>query len=170
MKKLILLMLVLVTFNITATEMTDAQYTQYQIEDFFSRSKYANVSHIITALAVLESGWFKSPSHICRNNYFSHTGDKTGHDCSGNICKKAICHLSSYTSMEKALEAQLTYFESMGFPVDEKGFYEALKCIPFYKKPCRSYAVDPNHIKKIKIIVRRMEKKKKKELINIYPF
>lgn len=115
----------------------------YQITEFFKYSEYAEVRHIILAIAIVESGWLNNQRHIDFNNYFSVK------DFQHSVCKKnvkSIYCLKQFKSLEENLQYMLWYFSSKGYPVDEKGFMLKLE----------GYAEDELHTKKVKWIANRM--------------
>lgn len=115
----------------------------YQIDEFFKYSEYAEVRHIILALAILESGWLQNKRHVDFNNYFSIK------DFKHPECKtKPIMCLKQFESLEDNLNYMLWYFSSRKYPANEEGFLKRLK----------GYAEDPNHIRKVRLIANKIRR------------
>lgn len=117
----------------------------YQIEDFFKYSEYAEVRHIILAVAIVESGRLNNQRHIDFNNYFS-VKDFHHPICRKNV--KSIWCLKQFKSLEENLQYMLWYFSSKGYPIDEQGFMSKLE----------GYAEDELHTKKVKWIANKLRR------------
>jgi len=124
-----------------------------KVYDFFQKTEYKNVAREIVALAVLETGWFRSKYHNDFHNYFSikQFNKKKQHP----KCKKSpIYCMRMYKSSKEGLQDILRYFRKKKYPTDRKGFLERLN-----GKTGPKYAEDPKHVKKVKIIVKMLDKK-----------
>lgn len=117
----------------------------YQITEFFKYTEYAEVRHIILAVAIVESGWLESKRHIDFNNYFS-VKDFKHPVCRKNI--KSIMCLKKFESIEENLNYMLWYFSKNGYPIDEQGFMLKLE----------GYAEDELHTKKVRFISKKFRR------------
>jgi len=146
LKKFVFVILMLLSLLIHAD-------TPQTIYNYFSETEYKEVAEEITALAVLETGWFKSQMHNQFYNYFSikEFNKKKKHP----LCKKfPIYCMRQYDSTEEGLDDILRYFRKKKYPTHRKEFLERLD-----GKTGVKYAEDPKHVKKVKIIVKMLYKK-----------
>lgn len=114
------------------------------IREYFYNSNYRDVTNIILSIAILETGWFKSPLHKEFNNYFSLKDFKDK-----RCIKKPIYCLKQYKSLEENLDDMLFFFESKKYPYDRLGFLKKLK----------HYARDKHYRRKIENIEIKMKRK-----------
>ena len=120
------------------------------VYNYFNKTEYKNVADIITAMTILETGWYKSKEHIKRNNYFS-IKRKWSKECN----KKPILCMGNFKSLNHGFRVVLSYFRKRQYPNTKNGFYDGLIK--------HKYAEDPKYIQKVKAVVRYM---KKKDIIN----
>lgn len=117
----------------------------YQITEFFKHTEYAEVRHIILAVAIVESGWLNNQRHIDFNNYFS-VKDFQHPICKKNV--KSIYCLKQFESLEDNLNYMLWYFSNKGYLIDEQGFMLKLE----------GYAEDELHTKKVRWIANKFRR------------
>ena len=134
MKKLIIILL----FPIILSAENKAE----MIYKFFAKTEYKKVANIITAMAVLETGWFVSMQHNKRHNYFSLKGNLAPE------CDRPICKLKTFKSDKEGLQEQLKFFRRRGYSTEKKLFIIDLQS--------KKYAEDKNYIKKVLQISRRI--------------
>jgi len=166
MTKFILTLLLLFIFSFPSISSSNGTLNKYskvkQVRDFFLKTEYKEVTHIILSISMLESTWLKNESHVCRHNYFSLKGSR-GFDCNNQPCDKPICKMRKFDTFEDGLKGQLEYFRKYEYPTTEKAFYDALLCVPYYKNRgsgCKKYAHDPNHTTLIKGVIKSLRKRK----------
>ena len=123
-----------------------------KIETYFNKTEYKDVSHIILAMSVLESAWWKNKRHIEFNNYFSikDFNKETQH----KLCKtKPIYCMKKYKNIDDGIEDAYYYFATHNYPLDVKGFFNRLNGIGGLK-----YAEDPKYISKLKSVIRSIKR------------
>jgi len=127
--------------------LTLTSWQQFMIDDvkgYFDKTEYKNVSVTITALSILETGWYKAPVLDEFHNYFSikEFNVKKRHP----LCKKKpIYCMREYKTNEAGYKDALEYFKRLKYPTDRKGFLDRLNGIGGAK-----YADDKDHVQKVK--------------------
>lgn len=133
---------ILLLVELTLTETPESMIKQCY--NYFNETIYSEVSDHITALAVLESGWFRGNKvHKKFNNYFGMNEaiiERRHHRCR----KRPIYCLKQFESFEDSLKYMLVYFERNNYPTDPKGFLDRLNGVGGLK-----YAKDPKHVQKV---------------------
>jgi hypothetical protein len=123
------------------TLITDHEEAAF-IHQFFLYTEYREVSDIITAMSILETGWYRSGMHREKNNYFS--------------TKKKTCFADNencYT-VHRDIDASCRFvlngvFRKRGYRTDREGFL--LDIIQ------HGYAEDPIYVKKVQGVLKRLE-------------
>lgn len=113
------------------------------IYEFFRYTEYREVADIITAMSILETGWYRSGMHQEKQNYFSTKKRK----CLADNEKCYTQHRDIDASCRFVLNG---VFRKRGYRVDREGFL--LDIIE------QGYAEDPNYIKKVQGVLKRLEK------------
>jgi len=143
MNKLILTLLMLTTLTLSAWEGKSKEIYQ-----FFMQTEYHEVADVITAMSILETGWYRSKAHQCRNNMFSikTTIRRKWTDCNNKPCGKPICRMHHFKTEEQGYQHVLNHFKRKGFSVNRKQFFQDLTA--------KGYAEDKSYQKKLKWIIR----------------
>ena len=142
MKK-IFLILIFFTTILNASYKSKAR----EIYNFYKNSEYSAAAEIITAMTVLETGWYTSKYHNEYNNYYSKK-------ISWSECKKKskpIECMKIYETAEEANMDMLKYFKRKGYLMSTEGFYASL--IKY------GYAEDPKYIQKVKRVINTLKKR-----------
>lgn len=113
------------------------------IYEFFHYTEYREVADIITAMSILETGWYRSGMHREKQNYFSTKKRK----CLTDNEKCYTQHRDIDASCRFVLNG---VFRKRGYRLDREGFL--LDIIE------QGYAEDPNYIKKVQGVLKRLEK------------
>lgn len=113
------------------------------IYEFFRYTEYREVADIITAMSILETGWYRSGMHQEKQNYFSTKKRK----CLADNEKCYTQHRDIDASCRFVLNG---VFRKRGYRLDREGFL--LDIIE------QGYAEDPNYIKKVQSVLKRLGK------------
>lgn len=120
------------------------EYMISDVKDYFDKTEYKNVSVTITALAILETGWFRSERHEEFHNYFSIK--EFNFKKRSPLCKtKPIYCMRQYKTKEIGYKDALEYFRKRKYPTNRKGFLDRLNGIGGKK-----YADDKDHVLHVK--------------------
>lgn len=119
------------------------------IYEFFRATEYRDVADIITAMSILETGWYRSEFHSDRKNYFSTKRQPNGVDCTGDEKECFTTHKSLEASCQYALKG---VFRKRGYRTDRDGFMDDLIR--------HGYATDPLYVKKVQGVLRTLGKEK----------
>lgn len=127
------------------TLITDHEEAAF-IHQFFLYTEYREVSDIITAMSILETGWMKSSFHKKTNNYFSTKKKINNKDCiSGAEQKCFSVHGSLSESCAYVLRA---VFRKRHYRTKRDTFLLDLKN--------KKYAEDPEYITKVQKVIKAM--------------
>lgn len=113
------------------------------IYEFFRYTEYREVADIITAMSILETGWYRSGMHQEKQNYFSTKKRK----CLADNEKCYTQHRDIDASCRFVLNG---VFRKRGYRLDREGFLSDIIE--------QGYAEDPNYIKKVQGVLKRLEK------------
>ena len=140
-------MFILIFYMLMTLTLNDwQQFMICEVKDYFDKTEYKNVSVTITALSILETGWYKAPVPYEFKNAFSmkEIDVKKQHP----LCKtRPIYCMKQYKTYKEGYKDLLAYFIRNKYPTDKKGFLDRMNGIGG-----RKYAKDKNHVKHIKDI------------------
>ncbi len=138
-------MLTLTTLTLTLSAWEDKSRS---IHNFFSQTEYKKVADVITAMSILETGWYRSKAHQCRNNMFSikTTTRRRWVDCSGKPCGDHICKMHTFKTVEEGYRHVLRHFKRKNFSTNVEQFLKELST--------KRYAEDVKYQHKLKWIIR----------------
>jgi len=144
MKKFILLLVVV----LYCTSLFAWKRHAKLIYSYFEKTEYHNVADVITAMSILETGWYKSKNHICRNNMFSIKTiiKKNWTDCNNNPCNKPICKMHHFKTLKQGYKHVLEHFRQKHFSTNRNKFLTELTT--------KRYAQDKQYQDKLKWIIR----------------
>ena len=103
-------MFILIFYMLMTLTLNDwQQFMICEVKDYFDKTEYKNVSVTITALSILETGWYKAPVHDEFKNAFSmkEIDVKKQHP----LCKtRPIYCMKQYKTYKEGYKDLLAYF------------------------------------------------------------
>jgi len=117
-----------------------------KIETFFNNTEYKNVTKIIIAQSILETGWYKSPRHNEYNNYWSVKDIRKWKTCH----KKPITCMIDNKNLDENIKMMYNYIKRKKYSIEYDGYF-----VDLIKK---KFAEDPKYVWKLKRIIKTMNR------------